>query len=142
MQLNQLTVHTPTSQKLPVPRMMIYSQMSRFIRQSKKLCSLFAHYQKPKPKLLRCLDSGVSYPEQQLLNYLNKINEPDFDANELQLQVFLKRNMHHLNPCLNDAFVFQLLRLWWKVIFSKWFNYVHTSCSHVRFTLRNTVFLK
>ena len=57
---------------------------------AKKRCSLFAHY---KTGVTQSVQRSVSV-EQQLTNYLDKINQPDFDADEFSLEQLCKSEQY------------------------------------------------
>ena len=55
-----------------------------------KQCSLFSHYKAAVPK---SIERSVSV-EQQLVNYLDKINQPDFDSEEITLEKLCKSDQY------------------------------------------------
>jgi len=60
---------------------------------AKKRCALFAHYQRFSETLPRAAAEGNS-PRQQLTNYLEKINQEDFDTEELTLNKLCKMDQY------------------------------------------------
>ena len=68
---------------------------------TKKVCGLFAHY---KPQAPRTRDIGVN-PEQQLSNYMGKINEPDFSVDEYTLkELYHMEQYSYLKPLFHRFF--------------------------------------
>ena len=59
---------------------------------AKKQCSLFSHYKAAVPK---SIERSVSV-EQQLVNYLDKINQPDFDSEEITLEKLCKSDQVYI----------------------------------------------